>query len=498
MITSVDDIVARLVLIVKDNNKAVVAKRGSVVHDAFMLPAASALSWDASLQAFSQGIQSLDQILILETDTNFQVSVAEALGISVDSVVGLLSATIDRKAQDNKLTRKPPTKAFNTAYFYTNTAPTEDLTVPSGTLIESPTGVQFITTASAVVLQSQLASYYDPSLLAYSVAVPIEAILAGPGSNVSAGQLIYPVGTLPNGFSGVTNKYVIDNGHDTETDAEFVDRIKTTQAGTSLQTAMGMRALILNNTAVRSVFIADASSPYQIRNNGKGGVVDIYTIDSLPTLVTDNWDIASSDQYFKHQPVIDVVSVIGVYNDGIHPVELEHDFIEGTDYFFVKDTNPLTMNSVKAFDKITWPGAIRPTGAYRVTYAYNQALETIQALVTDDRYRPLMGDIVNSVLAREGTLVPLEISYQIVPLGGAYSPDAVKQQAAANVMAFINGLGFGVSLSQSDIINVIENTPGVNSVNTVPVKFNRVGGVIAETITVKAFEYLRAQTIVIY
>jgi hypothetical protein len=370
--------------------------------------------------------------------------------------------------------------------------------VPSGTLIESPTGVQFITTSSAIILQAQLASYYDPALLAYSVAVPIEAVVAGPGSNLSAGQLIYATSTLPNGFTGVTNKYVIDNGHDTETDAEFVDRIQATEGGTSLQTAMGIRALILNNTDIRSVFIADAASPYQIRNSGKGGVVDIYTIDSLPTLVTDYWTMASSDQYFQHQPVSDVVSVTGVYNDGVHAPELEHSFVEDQDYFFVKDTNPLSLNSVRGFDKIIWPGAVRPTGAYTVTYAYNQALETIQNLVMQDQYRPLMGDVATAVLSREGTQVPLEVSYQIVVLGGGYSPDTVKQQATANVMAFINGLGFGVSLAQSDIINVLENTPGVNSVNTVPVKFNRVGGAIEEILTVKAFEYLRAQTIVIF
>ena len=490
MITGIDDLVERLVNIVKDTNSNITPKIGSVVHDGFIIPAATALSWDSALQAFSQGIQSLDQILILETDTDFQIAVAEALGISIDAVVGLLSATIDRRGGDLKLTRKPPSKAYGIEYFYTTTPPTENLVVPSGASIQNAQGVQFVVTTSSILLASDIAAYYDPALLAYSIAVPVEAKVAGPASNVPVDTLVYPVGSLPNGFDGVTNKYAIENGHNLETDAEFVDRIQTTQAGTNLQTANGMKSLILNQTNIRSVFIADASSPYQIRNSGKGGVVDIYTIDNLPTLQVDSWSTAASDQYFMHQPVIDVVSVIGVYG-----TELEHDFVPG-DYTFVQDANPLTQRSVRSLDKIIW-GTVRPTGPYKVTYAYNQALETIQNLVTADQYRPLMGDISTAVLAREGLESLIEISYQVV-VYGSYARNEVTRQAVSNVMAYVNALGFGASLAQSDIINVIENTPGIQSVSVTPLKFNKVGGPVEETLTVKAYEYLRASSIVVF
>lgn len=491
MITGVDDLVTRIVETIKAQNSNIVPTRRTIVHDAFVLPAATTASWDAALQAFSQGIQSLDDILELEDDTDFQAAVAEALAISVDSVVALLSAAIDRRGRNHGLIRKPPQKAYGTAYFYTLSAPTENLIVPSGTLIETPQGVQFVVTSSGVLLKDQLAAYYDPSLLAYSIAVPVEAVSAGPASNVPAEQLIYTVETIPNGFSGVTNKYAIENGHDTETDAEFVDRIKTTLAGTSQQTAPGMKALILNNTDIRSVFIADASSPYQIRNSGKGGVVDIYTIDNLPTLVADVHPYAVADQYFVHQPAIDVISVIGVFG-----AELEHQFIEGTDFVFVKDTNPLSAGSVRALDKITWIGDT-PTGQYTVTYAYNQALETIQALVTQDTNMPLMGDVSYAILTREGTQVPVEIAFSVVIYGTGYSRTEVLQAAISNVTAFVNSLGFGTSLAQSDIIAVIEATPGIQSVYPTPIKFNKVGESIEDTLTVEANEYLRASSVVI-
>lgn len=491
MITGIDDNVSRLVNLLKATNENIKSKRGSVVHDGFILPAAASASWDASLNVFTQGIQALDNILLLKTNYDFQISVAEALGISVTAVLGLLTTAIERYASNFNLQRKQEEKAFGIVYFYTSDAPTEDLIVPSGTTIENAQGIQYITTNTAVLLKDSVASYYDPALRAYSVAVSIEAVLPGVESNVSANQLVYAVGTLPTGFVGVDNKYAIDNGHDVETDETLVDRVKTTLRGLSTQTSNGIKALVLNNTTARSIFIADAQSPLQIRNNGKGGVVDIYTIDTLPTQIEEEHTNVV-EQVLAKQPVIDIISVTGPF-DG----DPDHVFIEGDDYTLVKDSNILSKNSIKALDKIVWSGDV-PTGAYKVDYAFNQMLHTIQDLVTSDDNKPLMGDISSAVLTREGTKVLVEISYPIL-VYGTYSKDVVIRQATTNVQAMVNRLGFGESLYQSDIIQALENTEGVQSVTTVADRFNRVGIVgTADPITVSSYEYIRAGTIVIY
>jgi len=93
-------------------------------------------------------------------------------------------------------------------------------------------------------------------------------------------------------------------------------------------------------------------------------------------------------------------------------------------------------------------------------------------------------------------MLPVEISYQIVVLGG-YSRSQVAAEATNNIQAYVNALGFGDSLAQSDIINVIENTRGVNYVNSTPLAFNITGQAIAQVLSARDFEYLRTAEITI-
>jgi hypothetical protein len=183
--------------------------------------------------------------------------------------------------------------------------------------------------------------------------------------------VIYPVASLPAGFAGLTNKYDITNGYAAETDEELVARIKLTRRGSNLETKDGIAALILNNTTVRNIFVADAQSPYQLRNSGKGGVVDIYTTDSIPAAVADVQNYTSTELVLTHQPVIEVTS-IRLSDNSIT-------YTEGTDYILVKDTNVLSRNSARSLDKVRWlttTGTYPGVGvSYTVEYAYNQAVE---------------------------------------------------------------------------------------------------------------------------
>ena len=493
MITPVETIVSLLSTQLEARNSSIVARRNGVISDAFLLPAAAALAWNSSLLEFTRSVSALDTILLAKTDTLLQASVAEVLGLSLGGVLQLLTSAIDRFGANYGLTRKAAQSATGLVYFYVDTSPATDLYVPSGTLVETAQGVQFATTVEVVLLKDIVASFYDPAINAYALAAPISASTAGPTGNVPAASVIYTVASLPAGFSGLTNKYAIANGYSAETDEEFVARIKLTLRGSNLETRDGIASLILNNTTVRNLFVADAQSAYQLRNSGKGGVVDIYTTDTIPAVVADTPAYSSTEYTLLHLPVIEVLSVIGTYLG-----TPSHPFVEGTDYILVKDTNVLSRNSARATDSIQWLTAVHPDigTTYTVDYAYNQSIELIQTLLTTDNYRPLMGDVTTAVLAREGIQVPVEISFQVVIFGN-YSASSVRNAAITNVQAYINALNFGANLAQSDIINVIENTPGVNYVNTTPLAFNRVGGAIEQNITALDYEYLRVSSVVI-
>lgn len=483
MITSIDSLVELLSKKITEQNPNAVARRGSVIHDSFVITAASALSWNSALLEFTKAQTSLDTILAAKTDVALLSSVAEALNLSMGAAVQLLSTSIDRIAANYGLTRKPAQRASGLVYFYVSTAPATDLSVPAGTVVETAQKVQFATTTTVAPAKDSISSFFDPVLNAYAIAAPALAQQSGPNSNVPAGTLIYTTAALPTGFSGVTNKYLVGNGYLAETDEELVSRVKLTLRGSNLETKAGIAALILNNTTVRSVFVADAQSPYQFRNKGKGGVVDIYTSDTIPAVVTDSIATWAGNHVLEHQPVVELLSIPG--------------YTEGVDYELIQDTNILTRTSYRATSYVHWiPAGAHPAGSYTVEYVYNQAIEAVQTLLTADTYRPLMGDVSSAVLAREGIKLDVGISYQVV-LHGGYSRSQVINDITTAIQGYVNSLSFGQALAQSDVVNVIENTRGVNYVYTTPLAFNVVGGQIQDVLTAAAYEYLRSYSIVI-
>ena len=478
-LTNVDDIVNRLVKVIKAYSTSAQPKPSSVIHDAFVLPAATAMAWDVTLLTYTQAIQSLSKILTLEADSDFLLALAEALSISQDSALSLLSLAIERIGANYGITRKAATAAYGTVWFYTTTAPSSDQTI-STTTVSAATGISFSSSDTVVLPSDGVADYYDPALSAYAVPAAVTCTTTGTGGRVAAESLTIASG-LPSGFS-VTNKYAIETGNDLETDSELVDRIQTAIRGISRQTADGIKTVITSKLDVREVKIADAQSAYQLRNNGRGGVVDIYIADVLPVQVTQTMT-ASGTVIFENQPVMDISSVVSGSTT----------YVKGTDYTLVADTNVLTKDSVRSTDYIHWL-TTKPTADYTVAYIYNEMLTSVQDLVTSDTYRPLMGDVKTAILTRQGTRVDIEIGFNVTTYA-KYSRSTVLTSATLAVQKYVAGLGFGDSLAQSDIIAVIEAVSGVNYVTTTPLAFNIVGGDIEDPITVGTYEYLRASSI---
>jgi len=487
MLISITSFIQILTNKLKEQNSNITAKPGSVIHDTFVIPTATAMAWTNANTTLAQVLTSLDAILQAQNDEDFKIDLAESLSLSLDTVNELLTNSIDKLAANYGLVRKIAQKAYGIAYFYVSSVPVNDITVSSGVILETSQKVQFETTSEVILQVSSIENLYDPTLNAYVVEVPIRAIEYGPASNVDADSLVYTESPLVD-FDGVTNKFAISTGYNLETDAEFIDRIKVTFKGINLETKDGFEALILNNTAVRSIFIADAQSEYQLRNDGNGGVVDIYTADSIPAVVTETLVYNELDHVLIHQPALDILSVI----------QGATTFTEGVDYKFTVDTNILVAGSTQALNKLEWlVGGTKPTVGveYTIEYVYNQHISDIDTLVNSDEYRPLMGDITTAVLVREGVRVPIDIGYTIVVYAD-YSRTDVLNRCAVAIQNYVNSLTFGASIAQSDIINILEDIPGVNYVDTTPLAFNRQDQAeIQSVIYSLAYEYLRTGVI---
>ncbi len=147
------------------------------------------------------------------------------------------------------------------------TAPVSPVPIPVGSLVQTLTGVKFVTTAAATLPAGST-----------SVSVPVTAVLQGTGGNVDAGAISQIVSAIP-GIDTVTNPVAFANGVDPESDTavrtRFVNYIATIQKGTTLAVTAAVQGVqqgltfnliefqLQNGTATPAYF-------YVVVNNGTG------------------------------------------------------------------------------------------------------------------------------------------------------------------------------------------------------------------------------------
>ena len=135
----------------------------------------------------------------------YQYDINSMTGAALDSFVQLFG-----------MTRYPATRATGTVT-YTRGAATDVVTVAVSSQVGTADGT--------VVVQTLTTGILDVAQL--TVTVPVQAVLAGPGGNVSAGaltQLMTPVSEV----TSVTNLSALSGGANQETDTQLQNRWKAT------------------------------------------------------------------------------------------------------------------------------------------------------------------------------------------------------------------------------------------------------------------------------
>lgn len=108
--------------------------------------------------------------------------------------------------------RLPGVVASNSVTFAALTAPTSPVTIPSGSLVQTPEGVQYVTTASATLAAGQT-----------SISVPVACTQIGTIGNTGPGTITQLVQSIP-GIDTVTNPTAFTNGLNAEQDSAFRSR----------------------------------------------------------------------------------------------------------------------------------------------------------------------------------------------------------------------------------------------------------------------------------
>lgn len=445
----------------------------------------------------------------------------------VDNAALLTEADLDSIGDNYGMTRNPGT--FSTVILtfrirnYTTTSPI--INVPTGTAAStlatnSAPAVSFATTAGITFSPSLAPSYFNPLTGFYEQSTTAVCQTTGTVGNVGAQTITSLLNSVP-GIDSVINNVAATGGTDKESNVDYAARIQIKLEGNNVGTPDGILSLVEENPNVQQAIIVGPNDPEMLRNQF-GGSVDVYVKGQVLATVVDSPTYSTSgSQTFilTHQPATSINSITGIVAGN------PYTFVSGTDFVFHENPNILFSGStlaasyvefgVQTFftvlsvvdpthlqvsstsgmqfdDTITQgvtstnvvavidpthvqvastagfaPGIAHFTGflpdnntVLTITYTYDSLIELLQAEFTENSTHIVASDI----LIREAVEALINVTASILVLPG-YIPPNVVANVQTNLTTYLNALGLGVNIDLSDLVVVIEGTPGVDEVD---------------------------------
>ena len=457
-----------------DRNKEMgtVDQPGNAIGDIFVIPLANEIDKQRIINSFISRLQSLNEILLMLSDTDYLTNVANAYGILIADVETIIKEVIDEYALNVGTSREQPIYATGVVQYGRKTVltPAEgDFIVYPGSIVETAAGIRYITTVQTTMYVDNASSYWNADLMLYVIDVPVIAEGVGSTGNTEAFGVIN-MSTAVAGFDTVTNKDAITGGYDEETNENLINRVKLSYLGNNRGSRYGIEKLIYDNTDITDLYVVMPGNAYSIRDEGTGGSIDVYIIDEKleSILETFNPPIPGDPyQILTKRPVSSVNSVS-----------------EGT-WAFEKDTLTINRGSIKSNDRIAF--TVLPINPYTVSYLYNTNIELVQNLINKDENKVLGADI----LIKEATRIYIDISFVLNVLPG-YSKAVVIANITQILNSNIQTLSLNTPLQQSDIVEWVYGVSGVDQIILPFTKFNRTSeSTVVNTITVAPYEYIR-------
>lgn len=477
--------------------KDVLVNPGTVISDTFITPSAYIVNKQIILLNYAEAMQTLYTIqLLLSTPAALQ-EIATVELKSVSDVEAEISAYLDKFADNFNITRESAVKSSGNIYYARKNPLDNNITINSGSKVKTLDGKEY-QVLSTITWTAPGTNNFDDDTASYILEVPVEAMNAGITGNTVAGTITKFVTTIP-GITAVYNKYDFDNGLDAEDDTSLIARIKTKLAGHNFGTQVGYENLILNQfpDVVKDVLVVMSGDSIMLRDNGYGGVVDIYVL-------------------VEEQP-ISIQETPSAYNyrtpSGFYGVLPTNQPIEGldtgnvADTVLIKDSGTLT-GSYAEKTYITWyptTYTVPPT----IKYTYYKTIAEIQSFLQLPE-NAILGNTIKKAhavediaLVKRATRIDIDISARIV-ISSGYDVGKVISDVETNIRNYILTLKLNDDLAQSDIVNIIENTAGVNYVVLPFSVFYYTGSVdpitglpLSNLLTSEKSEYIRLNSLTI-
>ena len=379
----------------------------------------------------------------------------------------LSEVDIDEFCKNFGIEPQGPTKSFGLVTFFTYTEPTEDITIPQGTIVSTSGSepIEFQTVSSATLYSANKPFYFNASKNRWEIIVPVESIGAGPEYRAGSNTVTLLVSSIT-GIDGVTNVDPIAGGSVGETTEEKLQRVLEKFQGRNLGTVAGLTSFVKQFT--KKCMIITSGDPLMLRDGGFGGCVDIYVLgeelnsytESIPITALGlidpiNTKYTSTSITLEKQPVMSIISCLV---DNI-PLPLTY-------YTLQKDTG-LLKNSTKSKDKLVLtPEGINFLGSFQsgqvitISYTYNELFHKITNMLVSDEFFYINRDY----LVRGFTKVVINVSIAIAMKKG-YSLDNYLPSIQLVISDVIDRNSLSSSIERADIVTALGSESYIDNIS---------------------------------
>jgi len=373
------------------------------------------------------------------------------------SIATATQAGLEKWGSNLNKYQKPAIPAIGTVTFFSNTAPTTNITISANTIVSTRSGVgvraqQFRTIRKVIMYTALAASYLNPTTGKYEISVDVEAMSPGITGIVGAYTIDSIQGTLT-GINGVYNLTSTSGGEDFENTSAFSQRLAAAFAGTVLGTVDGYLTEVLANENVTAVSIVSHGDTGRELYNA----VDIYYKGSNLRYYTDVFNIPSgvstTELVFTKQPVVSgsiQTLIYGATGSLIGPVPT---------YSFVRDSS-LYGGSIYGQDKLVFNNPLEASlGTAYIIYTYNVLSEELQNLFTKTNK-----DLLNvDVLIKAAAAILIDMDLDVTILTG-FDSVLVTLDIQNAIALFLDSLDIGEELQMADVAREVLNIGGVDDI----------------------------------
>jgi hypothetical protein len=427
----------------------------SALGEIFVTPLTRVMQYLDSKIQFARTEQVLDTILATLEDENALTAFAVQLEEEVAVITQRLSVAVDEIASNFGVLRRPAVASKGTVLVYRSNPLVNPISIPSGRKFSAPLLNQDYAATETIQITSMS---YNATLNKYTYPVPVQSIDTGLGTVAATGQVTKVKEPITD-VDGVTNIDPIVGGRDEENDRDLAARIKIALSANNIGTKSGYRFLVLERDDVKDATVVGAGDLLMTRDMGDGGSVDIYITDPVPVQVNETALLGTN--------LVDL-SGIGsgpwIFTPGRQPIINNIALVSPAPSTLNKDTS-VFAGSIQAKDTITYSTNVSGS---TITYFVNDNVNQTQNYLEDDTRKILGSD----TLVKEATIVSVNIAFNITVLSG-YSKSVVQSNVANTITQFISSLGVGVSLEQSDVIEVAANVTGLDRIDLPMIRFDR-------------------------